>query len=293
MRDFEFLEPATVSAACQLLDECQARGDEVRIMAGGTALLLAMRQRMLSPSHIVSLQNVKALGGIQVLGDHIRIGALARHQDVARHPWVNQHLPMLAGMAALTANPQVRHQGTLGGNLAYADPATDPSGALLALNASVVLASSQGERTLPMQDFLVDYFTTALAPNELLQAIHVPLLAAPTYSNTDTRASYQRYKRTPAEHRPLVNVSLVASAQGKDCSAIRLVLGACVPMPVRLAPAEALLHGQTITPQLAADAADAATADLDFLDDARGSATYRRDMARVQIRRSIELHFGL
>ena len=138
MRDFDFLQPTSIAEASRMLADL---GDDCRVMAGGSALMLAMRQRMLTPSHIVSIARLDALRGISFdAREGLRIGALSRHCDVARSPLVQQHYPMLAAMAAQVANPQVRHQGTIGGNLCYADPATDPPSCLLALDARVTLA---------------------------------------------------------------------------------------------------------------------------------------------------------
>lgn len=285
MRDFEFLEPASVAEASRMLADL---GDECRVMAGGSALMLAMRQRMLSPTHIISVARVEALRGISFNpAAGLRIGALSRHCDVARSPLVQQHYPMLAAMAAQVANPQVRHQGTLGGNLCYADPATDPPGCLLALDAQIVLASSRGERVLDMAEFLVDYYVTAIEPDEVVREIRIPPPAA------GQSALYTRFLRTAAEHRPLVNVSLVTRRTGAQCHEARLVVGASTPIPARVARAEAFLGGQTITPDVAAAAADIVAQDILALSDARGSEDFRRDMVRVVTRRSISSLFGL
>jgi carbon-monoxide dehydrogenase medium subunit len=285
MRDFDFLEPATVQEASRMLTDL---GDDCRVMAGGTALMLAMRQRMVSPSHIVSLGRLDALKGIDfdpVNG--LRVGALCRHADVAQSPAVRQHYPMLASMAGQVANPQVRNQGTLGGNLCYADPSTDPPGCLLALDARVVLSGTQGERELPMQDFLVDYFTTALQGDEVLTAVRVPPPVA------GASGLYTRFLRTAADHRPLANLSLVVQKQGLHCQSARLVVGAAVPVAGRLLRAEALLAGQSVTLELAAQVADAVAQDIDPMADLRGSAEYRRDMVRVITCRAVANLFNL
>lgn len=285
MHDFEFLEPTSVSEASRMLADL---GEECRVMAGGSALMLAMRQRMLSPTHIISVARIEALRGITFdPATGLCIGALSRHCDVARSPLVQQHYPMLAAMAAQVANPQVRHQGTLGGNLCYADPATDPPGCLLALDAQVLLASSRGERVLGMAEFLVDYYVTAIETDELVLEIRVPPPAA------DLSALYTRFLRTAAEHRPLVNVSLVTRRSGNQCHEARLVVGASTPIPARIARAEAFLGGKTITPEVAVEAADIVAQDILAMSDARGSEDFRRDMVRVVTRRSIASLFGL
>lgn len=285
MLDFDFLEPDSVVEASRMMADL---GEDCRVIAGGTALMLAMRQRMLTPSHLVSLGKLDALRGIGLDAQGwLRIGALTLHAEVADSSLVQSQWPMLAGMAARVANPQVRNQGTIGGNLCYADPATDPPGCLLALDAHVVLVGRQGERVLPMAEFLVDYYTTALAPDELLTEIRVPPLAA------GSTGLYSRYLRTAAEHRPLVSVALVARRQGEACSEARLAVGASTPIPTRVPRAEAFLAGKTVTLQIAAEAADIVASDITPVSDARGAADYRRDMVRVVARRSIASLFGL
>lgn len=285
MRDFEFLQPASVAEASRMLADL---GEDCRLMAGGTALMLVMRQRMLTPTHIVSADRLAALRGIEFdPARGLRIGALSRHSDIARSALVRRHYPVLASMAARVANPQVRNQGTLGGNLCYGDPSTDPPGCLMALQAQVVLASARGERVLALDEFLVDYFTTAIEPDEVVVEVRVPPPEA------DLAGIYTRFKRTAAEHRPLASVSLVARHEGALCRQARIVVGASVPVPRRLARAEDFLAGKTVTHAVAQEAAAIVAADIEPISDLRGSDTYRREMVRVSAQRAIEQLFGL
>ncbi|GGH51977.1 carbon monoxide dehydrogenase [Comamonas phosphati] len=285
MREFDFLEPATVQEASRLLAE---HGDDARVIAGGTALMLGMRQRMLAPTHLISVARIGRLRGIDIDAQGwLRIGALSRHVDIARSALVRQHAPVLAEMAAQVANPQVRNQGTVGGNLCYADPSTDPPGCLMALDACVVLGSSRAERTLSIEKFLVDYYVTALEPDEIVLEIRVPPQAALA------QGAYTRFLRTAAEHRPLVNVALVAHNDGGVCRQARLVVGASTPIPQRLRRVEALLDGSRVDARLAAQAAAMAAAEITPLSDLRGSAEFRRDMVRVVVLRTLARLFGL
>ncbi|WP_432262136.1 FAD binding domain-containing protein [Cupriavidus sp. TMH.W2] len=285
MRDFAFLEPGTVAEASQMLADL---GDRCRIFAGGTALMLGMRQRMLTPSHLVSLGRLDALRGITFdARDGLRIGALTLHAEVARSPLVQAHYPMLAGMAARVANPQVRNQGTIGGNLCYADPATDPPGCLMALGAQIVVSGRGGERVIDIEDFLVDYYVTALAPDEIVTQIRLPAPGA----GADGR--YSRFLRTAAEHRPLASVALAVRREGAFCVEARLAVGASTPIPARLRRAEALLAGKNVTAELAAEAAAIVAADINAVSDMRGSEAYRREMVRVVARRTIAGLFGV
>jgi carbon-monoxide dehydrogenase medium subunit len=285
MRDFDFLEPATVHEASHMLADL---GDDCRAIAGGTALMLGMRQRMLMPTHLVSLARLPQLRGIAFdARQGLRIGALARHADVASSPPVRQHYPVLASMASRVANPQVRNQGTMGGNLCYADPSTDPPGCLMALDAQVVLASSRGERVLSIEEFLVDYYVTALESDEIVSEIRVPPPAA------GNEGVYSRFLRTAAEHRPLASVALVARREGALCREARIAVGASTPIPVRLRRAEAFLEGRTVDGDTADQVAAIVAADIEPVSDARGNADFRREMVRVVARRTVAELFGL
>ena len=280
MRDFDFLQPTTASEASRMLADL---GDECRVMAGGTALMLVMRQRMLNPSHIISVQKIPELEGISWDDTSgLRIGALSRHTDIAQSELVRQHHPMLAQMAAQVANPQVRNQGTIGGNLCYGDPSTDPPGALMALGAQVILASARGERVLSMQEFLLDYFSTAIAPDELVLAVHVPPAAG------HTQALYTRFKRTAAEHRPLASVSAVAQLRQGVCTQARLVVGASVAVPRRLEQAEQFLEGRRLDADTIEQAARLVADGIEPISDLRGSADYRREMVRIITKRTLD-----
>lgn len=285
MHDFEFLTPGSPDEASRMLLEAPEDG---RLIAGGTALMLGMRQRMLSPRRLISLQRLKALRGIRFDAEQgLSIGALTRHAELAASPEVQAHYPMLASMAGRVANPQVRNQGTLGGNLCYADPATDPPGCLMALDARLVIQGPQGERRLSMEAFLVDYYTTALEPGELITEIRLPPPAEGDIGH------YARYLRTAAEHRPLVSVAAWARRRGDGCEAARLVVGASTVVPTRATRAEALLTERTLDAATLAEAAELVAADISPLSDARGSAEYRRDMVRVVARRNLAHLFAI
>jgi len=285
MREFDFAEPRSVAEASQMLAEY---GDDARIIAGGSALMLAMRQRMLAPTHLISVAGLPRLHGID-FDPHqgLRIGAMSRHIDVASSELVKAHAPVLARMAAQVANPQVRNQGTIGGNLCYADPSTDPPGCLMALDASVVLGSTRGERVLSMEEFLVDYYTTAMESDELLLEIRVPLPAP------GTQGEYTRFLRTAAEHRPLVSVALVVQREGQTCHQARLAVGASTPIPTRLRRAEDCLRGKTVNAQLAAQVAAIVAEDIQPVSDLRGSSEFRRAMVRAVTHRTVSTLFGI
>jgi aerobic carbon-monoxide dehydrogenase medium subunit len=279
MRDFDYLEPRSIAEASRMLAEHQ---DNCRMMAGGTALMLALRQRMVSPSCVVSLRNVRELRGITYDENAgLRIGALTLHAELARSPLARRQFPMLADMASRLANPQVRNQGTIGGNLCYADPATDPPSCLMALDADVVVSSARGNRILKVEDFVVDYYLTALEVDELVSEIRIP--------PSDFNAGYHaRFLRTAAEHRPLVNLAVSIRKDGDACADIRMVIGAATATPARLRKTEQFLKGKSVTARIATEAADLAITEVAPISDIRGTAEFRREMIRVVSRRTIE-----
>jgi len=284
MRDFDYLRPDTIAEAATLSAQY---GDSGRLIAGGTALLLALRQRMIAPSHLISLARIRALRGI-TYDDRtgLRIGAMTLHAELARSSLVRTRYPMLADMASRVANPQVRNQGTIGGNICYADPATDPPSCLMALDASLVLSGPRGERVLPVADFLVDYYATALAPDEILAEIRVP---PPRFAY----GYHARFHKTAAEHRPLVNVAVALNRDHEVVREVRLVVGAATTVPARVCEAELFLTGKAISSAVAAQAADLVADNIQPMSDLRGSEAYRRDMVRVVARRTIEQLCGL
>ncbi|MBI4968229.1 MAG: xanthine dehydrogenase family protein subunit M [Rhodospirillales bacterium] len=285
MRDFDFLKPATLAEAIAMRSSL---GEEACLFAGGTALLLGMRQRLVNPKTVIALGGLADLRAIAFDSQHgLRVGALARHTDLARSPELRTHTPMLAHMAARMANPQVRNQGTLGGNLCYADPATDPPTALMALRASVVLAGPDGERTLAIEDFLVDYYATALGASEILKEIRVPPPAP------GSRGIYVRHLRTAAEHRPVANLALVVERKGAVCTRARLVVGAATAVPCIAAKAGEYLTGKTVTLEVAAEAGRRLAQEITPISDLRGDGAFRRAIVGVIAKRAVAEAFGL
>lgn len=284
MRNFELLEPKSPKDASRMMAD---HGDQARLLAGGTALLLGLRQRLLTPSHLVYLGGLSKLRGISFSRSHgLRIGALARHAEVADSELVRKHCPVLADMAGRIANPQVRSQATLGGNLCYGDPASDPPTCLMALGASVVAVGREGERVIALDEFFPDYYETALQPDEIVTEIRVP----PTGK---ARAAYTRFLRTPAEHRPLVGLAVVAGVEGGVCRNARIAVGASTPVPTRARQAEAFLEGKKPAHEVLEEAAAIAASEITPLSDFRGSEDYRREMVKVVLRRTAAKAFGL
>lgn len=258
-------------------------GEEARLLAGGTALLLAMRQRLVTPSHLVHLGGLHDLKTIEYDENNgLCIGALVCHGELADAAAIKKHYPMLASMAMHVANPQIRNMGTLGGNLCYADPATDPPVCLMALGARVLAVSAHGERVIALDEFYSGYYETTLANDEVLTRIEVPPPPA------GTNGVYTRFLRTPAEHRPLVGLGIVVRRDADAIAEISIAIGASTTIPVRARQAEAFLREKGVGSDILDEAARIAAAEISPISDFRGAAEYRREMVRVVARRTLD-----
>ena len=284
MIDFEFHSPTTLDEALELLDK---HGDDARVMAGGTALVMMMKQRLAQPGHVIGLRKVSGLAGISAAsnGDAggVRIGALCTQRQVETDPIVAEVAPLLSYAFSRVATPRIRNMGTIGGGLVHGDPNQDPPPALIALGASAVLSSKDGERVIPVEDLFIDYFETDVQPGEILTSVLVP--PAPTGSG----AVYLKFLPRTADDYATVSVAaIVEPGEGNTCNALKLVLGASGVTPIRAKAAEDLLRGQSLSDENIRACAAAVKDEVDPLDDFRGSADYKRDMAEVFARRAIE-----
>jgi len=279
MIKFDYQEPTTLKKALALLDK---HGDDARAIAGGTSLLIMMRQRLLLPKLVVSLARIPKFDGITFNAKKgLRIGAGARHRDVELSPVIKQHYPLLHETFHKVAQPRIRNMGTIGGNLACGDPLTDPGASLIALDAEVVLTSSQGQRTLRLDEFFIDYYQTALETGELITEIHVP---------PATRPGWAHIKFTPRSVEDFATVGIALTLEAKDgsCEDVRLGLNSVAATIVRAKQAEEVLRGKPITDATIREMGEIAATEVDPMDDNRGSAEYKRDLVKVLVRRAVQ-----
>ena len=276
---FDYLEPATLSEAFSLL---QQHGDNARVIAGGTSLIIWMRQRLLMPKMVIGLGRIPEFDTITFdRREGLRIGAGARHRDIELSPAVKQHYPLLHETFRKVAQPRIRNMGTIGGNLAGGDPLTDPGASLIALDAELTLANSNATRTVSVEDFFVDYYQTALEPGELLTEIRVPPPQRPGWSHI---------KFTPRSIEDFATVGVAMTLRGKadSCEDVRLALNSVASTIVRAKRAEDVLRGQRLSDDLLREAGEIAATEVDPMDDNRGSADYKRDLVKVLVRRAAE-----
>ena len=276
----ELLEPRSVDEAVSLLAQ---HADEAKIIAGGTAVVLMLQNRLISPGYLISLGRIGGLDHIRYEpGAGLRIGSLATIRQAETSPPVREHLPVLAETFGEVANVRVRNAATVGGNLAEADYASDPPAVLVGLRARVKVASQRGVREIPLTEFFKDFYETALAEDEILTEVAVPELS-PSW-----RSAYLKYVSRSSEDRPCVGAAAFVDLDEDGlCRELRVVVSAVAETPREVADAEALARGERLTDELIGEVAEQYAEAIDPLSDLRGSAWYREQMIRVFVRRAI------
>ena len=275
---FALEEPTSVREASALLAQY---GETARLYAGGTELLLAMKEGLLHYERLINIKLIPELTGIALEDGALRVGAITTHRTLERSPVVRAHFPTMAQMEAHVANVRVREVGTLGGNLCFAEPHADPGTLLLVYDASVEIAQQEGKRTLALEEFFVGPFEVALADDELLTAVRVPALPA------QTAAAYLKFGHL---ERPSVGVAVAVTAMPDQVQEVRIAVGCVGPTPRRLRDAEGLLSRKEVSEVRARlDAAGAlAGRAADAVTDLHGSAEYKAYLVGVLLRRALE-----
>ncbi len=278
---FEYRSASKLEEALDLLRQ---HGDEARLMAGGTALVLMLKQRLLVPELVIDVSRVPDLDRIHVDKDELRLGGLLTHRAVELAPQVRAHVRALSETYHRVATIRIRNLATVGGALAHADPNQDPLVTLLALDARAELRSSSGSREVPLESFFRDYYETVVEPDELVTGVRIPL------PDADTGVVYHKF--LPRSEDDYATVAVAASVRldraTETCADCRIALGCVGPTPLRARASEDLVRGQRLSPELMAAAASAAMEVTDPLSDTRGSAAYKRSMAGVFVRRALE-----
>ena len=276
---FGYVAAHSVEEALQLLTK---HGEDAKLLAGGHSLIPAMKLRLASPRILIDLGTVPSLRGVRMDGNTLTIGALTVHTDVASAELVQKHLPGLVDAGSVIGDVQVRNCGTIGGSIAHADPGADFPVILTALNASFVLQSTSGSRTVTANDFFIDFYTTAMKPNEVLTEIRVPLPTA------GSGAAYVKLPH-PASGYVVVSAGALITRQASgSCSLARVALGGLGSGPIRAVATETELQGKPLTPEVIAAAAAKAAEETDPEGDTYASAEYKRHVATVYARRAIE-----
>ena len=280
---FDYTKPSSVDEAIQAL---VAGGEDAKVISGGQSLMPVLRLRMAAPSVLVDVGGIAEMNGVSDGGDHILIGANTTHHDVMNNDLVKQNAGLLAMTAATVADPQIRHRGTLGGSLAHADPAGDLPTAALALDCVMVAQGPKGRREIAAKDFFVDYFTSALEPDEILVAIKVPKMGA------DWGYHYEKFNRT-AQAWATVGVAAAVKRQNGTITEARVALTNMGPSPVRASSVESALAGAAASSDAIATAAANAADGTRPTSDLHASAEFREHLAKVLTKRAVAQAAGV
>ncbi len=274
---FDYHRPATLDEALALLDQY---GDDAKVLAGGMSLVPLMKLRFATPEHLIDVNGIADLHGMLESDGWLRMKATTRHHELETSDIVAARYPAMAAAAPMIADPLIRNRGSIGGSLVHADPAGDWGSVMLAMSAQVVVRGSGGERTIGIDDFLVDTFTTSIQPNELLMEVRVP---APAPRSGGTYLKMERKVGDFATVAVAVQVTMDDGRIGKA----GIALTAVGSKNIRASDAEASLAGAEPTEGAIAEAGRLAEAAADPQSDLRGSADYKRHVVSVFVRRGL------
>lgn len=275
LRKFSIHQPKSVGEASQMLAQY---GEKGRLYAGGTELLLAMKHDLLRYEHLVDVKTIPDLNKIELKNGALMIGGSATHRAIERSAIVKQSLPVMAEMETKVANIRVRACGTLGGNLCFAEPHSDPATLLTALGAKAHVQGKAGTRTLAMDKLITGAYETSLASDELLVGVEIPVLAK------NQRAAYLKFQ---LKERPTLGLALWLELDGDSIKKAAAVVGSVSAAPTQSDQANGLLTGARaqVEKQLG-DAAEALAQAADLVDDTEGGADYKRHLIGVFLRRA-------
>jgi carbon-monoxide dehydrogenase medium subunit len=278
MDEAEFSKPASLDEALKAFVD----NEGAAALSGGATLVAMLNADLVAPSTLVSLKNIPELESCERLDDgSVRIGAMRRHYQTAEETDFRDGQKVVSSAASQIANPPIRNMGTIGGSVAFFDPAADYPVALRTADAVIETASANGKREIPAADFFVDWYETALEPGELITAVRIP--PAPDGSF----GIYHKLARVTGDF-ATVSVGIILAMSGNECSALSITVGGCGPTPVRLPDAEKPLIGSALEADKVAVLGAALAEVLDPVDDVRASADYRRKVAPRMVARAIE-----
>jgi carbon-monoxide dehydrogenase medium subunit len=265
---FSYIKPSTVQDTLALLAEY---GEAAKLLSGGQSLMPALNLRLSAPDWLIDIGGLDELRGITVADGRLRIGALTRHVDILRSPEIAVHAPLLTEAMAHVAHPAIRNKGTLGGNLAHADPASEMPACMVALDAVIVAQDAQRQRRIPAAEFFTGIYETVLTANEMLVAAEIP--ARPNHVHF-----FHEYCRRKGDY-AIVGLAASAEVDGDRFADLRLAFFAIGDRPLLVSVARELI-GQRVTAEALAAAQAALEAEIEPEEDQQASAAMRRHMAR-------------
>jgi len=280
---FDYVRPSDLTETVQILAQ---RGDEGKLLAGGQSLIPLLKLRFALPEVLIDIGRLEGFEYVRVEGEQLRIGAGTRHAVLAASPVAREHAPALAAAAPQIADPIVRNWGTIGGSLAHADPAGDLGSVMIAANSDFVALSNRGERVLRAREFFEGPFTTALAPDELLVEIRVPLARGRAFG------SYSKLERKIGDF-ATVGVAVCLDMDDGTCRTAGIGLTAVGATNLEAREAEVALSGRRLDNEAIEEASRRAADAADPTSDLRGSAEYKRDVVRVYVQRALKQAGGM
>jgi len=282
-RSFEYFSPHTLDEAISLL---QKSGPDAKILSGGQSLIPMMKLRLATPPYIIDINRIPNLDYISESGGFLKIGALARESDLESSQTILSRFPLLADTTAVIADPLVRNQATVCGNLAHGDPANDHPATMLALKALLIAVGPNGEREIPIESFFSGLFTTALQPDEILKEIKIP--TPPPSSG----GAYLKLERKVGDYATAGVAIQITVNGGGVCVRAGVGLTNVGFFPLKATKAEAFLIGRMMDDSTIKQAAEIAAGEAQPIDDIRGSADYKRDLVRVLTSRALNRAFN-
>ncbi len=269
--EFEYLAPRTVEEAIKLLSKY---GEEAKVLAGGTDLLVRMKQGVLRPKYVISINRIKELNFIEDRGDHVAIGAATKLRALEKSGLIKELFPALHEAVKSMGGVQIRNMGTIGGNLCNASPAADTAPPLLVFEAEVVIAGPNGRRVVPITRFFTGPGRTVMARNELLVEVRVPKPVKPTGS------AFIKIARV-AMDLAKVNIAVTLRMSGDAVEDVKVALGSVAPTPLRAYRTEEFLKGKELTEEVMWEAARIVRTEVKPITDIRSTAEYRREVSGV------------
>jgi CO/xanthine dehydrogenase FAD-binding subunit len=301
MKKFDYLRPKSLEEALSFLNQ---HGEKAKLIAGGTDVLVMIKQKTMAPDILISLQGVPGLDEIQYNGS-LSIGPMVTHRAIEKSEVIKKHFSALADAVDCLGSVQIRNVATIGGNICTAAPSADTATPLLVLGTQVRIKNSRGDRTVPIDEFFKGPGETVLKTGEMVQELWIPKLLP------NTGSAYYKLQRRLALDLPILGVSVLLSLDKNQvtcsdllctaspisailhkmeedemiCKEVRIALGVAAPTPIRALKAEVLLRGKPLSDELLEEAAHTASQEAQPRDTLRGEAWYRRDMVRTLVKR--------
>lgn len=258
----------------QVFDLLEQHGDDARILAGGQSLMATLNMRLSAPEVLIDINHIDGLSGIEVSDGKVRIGALARHNEVATSPVITEHAPLIAKAIPHIAHQAIRNRGTFGGSIAFADPAAELPAVSRAIGADFVLQSRTGTRTVAANDYFLGMFETARDPEEILIAAEVPVIPA------TEKSAFTELTRRHGDY-AIIGLAAQGGADGGTFSNMRLAFFGAGDRPILAQAANAALEGKAYSDATVTAAQEALEADLDPMADLNGPPEMKMHLARV------------